>query len=56
MISVKKIIKNKNILKKLFFQKHNFLFLVTMCIYINTEYWPERSFKAFLFTEVVKRL
>ena len=24
---------------------HNFSFLVTMCIYINTEYWPERSFK-----------
>ena len=23
---------------------HNFLFPVTMCIYINTEYWPEYSF------------
>lgn len=25
--------------------KHIFSFPVTMCIYINREYWPEHSFK-----------
>ena len=24
---------------------HNFSFPVSMCIYINTEYWPENYFK-----------
>ena len=41
-------IKAKTILKNSFFKQilHNFSFPVTMCIYINTEYWPDHSFKS----------
>ena len=27
---------------------HNFPFPVTICVYINTEYWPEHSFNKML--------
>ena len=32
----------------------NFTFPVTMCIYINTEYWPEYSFKCLFSMEYTK--
>ena len=47
MISTKKNLKRSNILKNITFLKklHNFSFPVTVCIYVNTEYWLENSFK-----------
>ena len=43
----KKIIKAKTFWKNSFlrYNLHNFSFPVTMCIYINREYWSKHSFK-----------
>ena len=44
----KKDKKTKCFLKKTFFNKFYVIFHFLMCIYINTEYWPNHSFN-FLF-------
>ena len=52
MISIKKITKNlKHFGKIVFFKEvlRNFLFPVTICVYIDIEYWPEHSPLMFLF-------
>ena len=33
---------------------HNFLFPVTMCIYINTKFWLEHSFKVVVLHNFMK--
>ena len=47
MVSIKRSIEAKTFWKNSFLKLilHNFSFSVIMYIYINTEYWPEYSFK-----------
>ena len=47
MVSIKRSIKAKTFWKNSFLKSilYNLSFPVTKCIYINTEYWPEYSFK-----------